>query len=212
MAESIVGVDLSGPSNSGETAVVLFRAEGPTLRYIRCGEGTDPAIRELVSKEAEARPVSVGLDAPLSYQAGGGDRVRDKALRRLLVAAGLHPGSVMPPTMPRMAYLTVRGLAVARFLQIANVNVVEIHPGAVFALRGAPIASVRSFRANLECQFDLLHWLEEQGLVGIRPPTPCTSHFVAACAAALGAQHWRRGEQAWLAPAEPPFHPFDFAC
>jgi predicted nuclease with RNAse H fold len=212
MAESIVGVDLSGPSNTDETVVVLFRSEGPALHYVRCGQGTDRAIRDLVSIAAETTRVSVGLDAPLSYQPGGGDRLRDKELRRLLVTAGLHPGSVMPPTMTRMGYLTLRGLAVARFLHIPNVNVVEVHPGGVFALRGAPIASVRSFRANLKCQLDLLHWLEEQGLQGILRPNPCTSHFVAACAAALGTHHWRRGQPAWLAAAELPFHPFDFAC
>lgn len=212
MTETVVGIDLSGPRNTDETAVVMFRSEGEGLRYFCYGEGTDLAILQLISIEAETTPVSVGVDAPLSYEPGGGDRLRDSQLRKLLVAAGLHPGSVMPPTMLRMAYLTLRGLGVARLLQIPQVTVVEVHPGAVFALRGAPIASVRSFRASLECQSDLLHWLEQQGLQGIEPPKPCTSHFVAACAAALGAYYWRRGQQVWLAPAEPPFHPFDFAC
>ena len=212
MAESIVGVDLSGPSNTGETVVVLFRSKGSALHYLRCGEGTDRAIRDLVSSAAETTLVSVGLDAPLSYQPGGGDRLRDRDLRRHLIARGLHPGSVMAPTMTRMGYLTLRGLAVARFLHIPNVKVVEVHPGGVFALRGAPIASVQSFRATLECQLDLLNWLEDQGLRGIERPNPCTSHFVAACAAALGAHHWRRKQTVWLAQAEPPFHPFDFAC
>ena len=40
----------------------------------------------------------------------------------------------------------------------------------------------------------------------------CSSHFVAACAAALAAWHWQKGTSSWLAKAQLPWHPFDFAC
>ena len=131
MAEAIVGIDLAGPSNTLETAVVLFRSDDTGLEYVRDCEGTDAGIRDLVAREAARRRVVVGLDSPLSYEAGGGDRARDSALRKVVIKAGLHPGSVMPPTIFRMAYLTLRGLAVARFLEMPNVHVVEVHPGAL---------------------------------------------------------------------------------
>lgn len=212
MNATIVGIDLAGPSNASETAVAIFRSEGGALRYQRCTEGSDSAIREVICEVSKQGPVAVGLDAPLSYQPGGGDRPRDSELRRLLIEAGLHPGSVMAPTMSRMCYLTLRGLAIARLLQLPGVEVVEVHPGAVLALRGAPISCVRSFRSTSSCQFRLLRWLEAQGIEGVEAPDPCTSHFIAACAAALGTRDWRQAESRWLASTEPPLHPYDFAC
>lgn len=212
MNGTIVGIDLAGPSNAAETAVAVFRSEDDVLQYERFTEGSDIAIRELICEEAERGPVAVGLDAPLSYQPGGGDRPRDSQLRRELVKAGLRPGSVMPPTMTRMAYLTLRGLAIARLLQLPGVEVVEVHPGAVLALRGAPISCVRSFRSTSSCRLKLLRWLETQGIEGLEAPDPCTSHFVAACAAALGTRDWRMAASRWSASAEPPLHPYDFAC
>jgi predicted nuclease with RNAse H fold len=129
-SETIVGIDLSGPSNTGETAVAIFRSDGEVLRFERCTEGTDTAIRDAVYEASRKGPVAVGLDAPLSYQPGGGDRPRDRALRKRLIEVGLHPGSVMAPTMSRMCYLTLRGLAIARLLQFTGVAVVEVQPGA----------------------------------------------------------------------------------
>jgi len=37
-------------------------------------------------------------------------------------------------------------------------------------------------------------------------------HTVAACAAALAAWDWSRGKGRWVHPADPPAHPYDFAC
>ncbi len=157
-----------------------------------------------------------GLDAPLSYNPGGGDRRADAELRKRIVAAGLHPGSVMVPTMTRMAYLTLRGISVARMLQAIDrrgpCSVVEVHPGGAMALRGAPAADVRQFKTKAESRDRLLAWLERQGLQGASICPGPTEHFVAACASALAAWHWHRGQSVWLAPAQPPIHPFDYCC
>src|SRR5438046_2816458 len=104
----VLGVDLSGPANVADTEVACFAPSASALRFVqeRC-DGSDGALYELVARLAAQGPVVIGVDAPLSYQPGGGDRCRDTALRRLIVRQGMRPGSVMPPTAPRMVYLTL---------------------------------------------------------------------------------------------------------
>ena len=40
------------------------------------------------------------------------------------------------------------------------------------------------------------------------------SHFIDACAAALGSWHWKDPafQPKWLLPANLPLHPYDFCC
>jgi len=156
------------------------------------------------------------LDAPLSYGLDGKSRPADSDLRARVQKLGLPPGSVMAPTAPRMAYLTLRGVSVARALGFLgsphDLSIVEVHPGAALALGGAPVESIRTFREDLAARDDLLRWLAAQGLEGIGWEVVTTDHSVAACAAAWAAWLWRRGESNWIVPADPPHHPFDFAC
>jgi hypothetical protein len=121
----------------------------------------------------------------------------------------------MCPTMTGMAYLTLRGIAVAR--SVATIcepppRIVEIHPGGTLALRGAPIDLVKTFKRRPASRRRLLGWLDENGLRGASRLAGASDHQVAACAAALAAWHWSRGRPAWIAPADPPLHPYDFAC
>ena len=117
----IIGIDLSGPSNTADTVCTLFEGRGTALHLIDCLQGsTDADIVKLVVGLQIAEACYVGLDAPLSYNPGGGDRPADKDLRSRLMNAGLAPGSVMAPTMTRMAYLTLRGMAVARLIEGAG--------------------------------------------------------------------------------------------
>jgi len=114
----VLGLDLAGPTNHDDTAAVLSRvtAGGWEQAVTRTGLDDDALtawLRELVPAAAD---LVVGLDAPLSYNPGGGDRPADRALRRLLTEHGLASGTVMAPTMTRMAYLTLRGVVVARTL------------------------------------------------------------------------------------------------
>jgi hypothetical protein len=59
---------------------------------------------------------------------------------------------------------------------------------------------------------ELLEWLEIKGLQGLGKLPEQSDHSVAACAAALAAWQWSTGKAVWLHKAEPPLHPFDYAC
>lgn len=213
----IVGVDLSGPANPENTAVAVFRGDGEHLEYQRLlPSATDAVLFEEIRRRLAVEDVCVGLDAPLSYGSKGGQRKSDAALRSRAVEAGLPPGSVMAPTAPRMAYLTLRGFAVARGLQLlggrGQLRMVETHPGAALALGGAPVDAVRGFRDSEEDRDRLVHWLREQGLRGLECEFIRTDHSLAACAAAWATWRWNQGQPSWVFRAEAPHHPFDFAC
>ena len=213
----IVGIDLSGISNSRDTCLVSFQEQAG--RLVRRGfvhGADDQRILETIAQLAPDDPIVVGIDAPLSYNISGSDRPGDRALRQLIRAAGMRSGSVMTPTMPRMVYLTLRGLGVCRCLETLraqrSIQIVEVHPGATMALRGAPINAVVELKRDPAAQRQLLLWLESQGLDGIVDLQACSDHYVAACAAALEAWKWHLKETVWCTPAQPPHHPYDFAC
>jgi uncharacterized protein len=209
----IIGIDLSGPTNTAETALAWFRVDGQGLVYEGSRVGaTDQQILNLVSNLGG--DLVFGLDAPLSYNPGGGDRPADQDLRQRLVAAGLVSGSVMTPTMTSMAYLTLRGISVARFLSASNHNTrfVEVHPAGCMVLRGADRDAVRGMKTSQEARRKLLAWLDRQGLTGAAQLDPETSHLVAACASALAAWKWSINRSVWITPASFPFHPYDLAC
>ena len=122
----------------------------------------------------------------------------------------------MPPTMIRMVYLTLRGIVLARMLETLrpdfDLRIVEVHPGAGMLLRGAPSKVVSALKRDKAARTQLLQWLEAQGLKGISRAGNVPDHYVAACAAALGAWQWSLGKSVWLYSAKPPDHPYDFAC
>ena len=113
----VIGIDLSGPCNAADTAIAAFRANGRTLvLQERLLGADDAAIAALIARTRPEADLVVGLDAPLSYNDGGGDRPADRLLHARAVAAGLPFGTVMPPTLTRIAYLTLRGITVARIV------------------------------------------------------------------------------------------------
>ncbi len=122
----------------------------------------------------------------------------------------------MPPTMTRMVYLTLRGIVLARMLETLkptlDLRIVEVHPGGCMLLRNASANEVASFKRDASARSQLLSWLETQGLKGISRTGDIRDHYVAACAAALGAWQWSLGRPAWVFPARLPDHPYDFAC
>lgn len=211
-----MGIDLSGPSNAEETVLVVFRVQGESLQQVETIlRADDSLLWERISSWLRNDNAVIGLDAPLSYRVGGGDRPGDRRLRNAVIAVGLRAGTVMPPTLHRMAYLTLRGIALARmFLSISprTPRIVEVHPSATMALRGAPISDLLNLKQNPLARRALLKWLESQGLNGVSTFKPASDHYVAACAAALAAWKWSRRESVWLEPAQFPFHPFDYAC
>jgi len=216
-ALTIVGVDLSGPTNVNDTAVVWFAGDATGMTCVDFLAGaSDAALASVVGGlVAGGSTVAVGLDAPLSYNAGGGDRPGDRALRSLAQQHGLPSGSVMTPTTTRMAYLTLRGHAVARHLMAIGVpaaSIAEVHPSAALVLHGAAARDVIALKTRLRSRLRLLRWMRGQGLRGIPSYLALTSHLTAACAAALAAWRWALGKPAWCMLAAPPAHPFDFAC
>ncbi len=213
--EAYLGVDLSGPSNIKDTVAVAFAPHGDGLKCmdVLMGAG-DREILSLADHLSEQGPFAVGLDAPLSYNPGGGDRPADRELRKILTSSGLKSGTIMPPTMNRMVYLTLRGISLARMLSAGfeGVLISEVHPAGAMALRDAPVEDVRNLKTDENARHGLLKWMTGQGMAGIDRVNAPNDHYVAACAAALGIWQLALGKPAWHCPVAPPFHPFDYAC
>jgi predicted nuclease with RNAse H fold len=212
----VCGIDLSGPANVADTAIAVFKENGNVLRLQAVRErATDEEIVDIVYEAARAGSVVVGLDAPLSYNPGGGDRPGDALLRLQITASGLRSGSVMPPTLTRMVYLTLRGIAVARSIEATcrtKARIVEVHPSACMVLRGADAKRVRTLRKSVASRRYILDWLGKEGIRGLRALGSPTDHVIASCACVLAGWKWHSGESAWMMEASPPHHPYDFAC
>jgi predicted nuclease with RNAse H fold len=212
----IVGIDLSGPRNFADTCLVSFEERGQAIHLIEVREGADDdQILEAISSLGRSERIVIGIDAPLSYSPKGGDRPSDSELRRLVHTQGGHVG-IMPPTLIRMVYLTLRGLHVTRLLESLkpqyDLGIVEVHPGACMILRGAGGGDVRKFKTDPFARGRLLDWLETKGLKSICRTEAISDHYVAACAAALGTWQWSFGKSVWCFAADLPHHPYDFAC
>jgi len=212
----IVGIDLSGPRNYTETCLVSFEERGGEIRLVDVREGADDdEILTAICSLGQKEKIAVGIDAPLSYNLKGGDRPSDSELRRLVLERGGRVG-IMPPTMIRMVYLTLRGVTLTRLLESLqpkfDLGIVEVHPGACMLLRGADAGDVRTFKTEPSARGRLLNWLETKGIRGIVRADPVSDHYVAACGAALAAWQWGLGKSVWCFASNLPHHPYDFAC
>jgi predicted nuclease with RNAse H fold len=214
---TIIGVDLSGPTNTDDTAVVALRgADGEErAEFVALEQGlSDEEIVEFVDEVAGAGTVPVvGLDAPLSYNPGGGDRPADRTLRGELSERGFPGNSVMPPTMTRMIYLTARGMTVARMLEARReVGIVEVHPTSALLFRGVAESDATAIKSSAAARERIVAELRERAIEGLPEAVADSDHRIAACAAALAAAGWAAGEPRWNWPAEPPVHPYDVCC
>ena len=212
----VVGIDLSGPRNFADTVLVSFEEKGNEIHLQNVREGAnDEMILETLLGLEKGEQIILGIDAPLSYNVAGGDRPSEKDLRRILKEKGLQAG-IMPPTMMRMVYLTLRGVTLTRLLQSFkaqyDLQIVELHPGACMLLHGADAQEVKAFKHDMAARHHLLNWLNSKGIKGVSQDDSVTDHYVAACGAAFGAWQWKLGNSAWKFPANPPHHPYDFAC
>ncbi|MBU8920163.1 DUF429 domain-containing protein [Bacillus sp. FJAT-29953] len=217
----IIGIDLSGPSNHKDTVLAVFENQAGALRFNKqLSNIGDLEILNEVTHQSQNDEVVIGIDAPLSYQDGGGDRPGDKELRQYIVSLGMKSGSIMPPTFNRMVYLTLRGIKLSR--EIGNlktenpISMVEVHPGAVIGSRisRSHLDYVLSYKQDLAARRFIRKWLGEQKLTNLPVLIEEESHSIDACAAALGAWHWRdkQFQPKWILPADPPLHPFDYCC
>lgn len=210
----IMGVDLAGPSNHADTACSIFESHDGQLVYNRhLTHLGDADILHLVDEASQASSLAIGLDAPLSYQDGGGDRQRDRDLRSELVRLGMPSGTVMTPTMTRMSYLTLRGLALSRMLAAVHPEaaIVEVHPFGSLALSGAPVSDLIAVKRDSASRIRVANWLANNGIVNL-PQQEFSDHELASFAAAWAAWKWHSGHASWVSPAEPPLHPHAFAC
>lgn len=215
----VIGIDLSGPSNHKDTVLTIFEKQEDQLIFIKLlSDISDREILNEIHSQSQLDEVVVGIDAPLSYQDGGGDRPGDKALRKFIVPLGMRSGSIMTPTMTKMVYLTLRGIRLSR--EIVNlrtpnpISIVEVHPGAVIGSRLSweNFENVLLYKQNVNARAFIKFWFQEQNLGQLPDFIEKESHFIDACAAALGAWHYKELKPKWLFPAELPLHPFDYCC
>lgn len=217
----VIGIDLSGPSNHKDTVMTVFELQDGELKFLNLRRNIgDLEILEEIHVQSQLDEVVIGIDAPLSYEDGGGDRIGDKQLRQFIVSLGMKSGSIMPPTFNRMVYLTLRGIKLTR--EIENlwsqnpISIVEVHPGAVMGSRISPIdlEYVLRYKQEMSSRSFIKNWLGEQQVTQLPSYIDEESHMIDACAAALGAWHWKDPlfEPKWLLPVNPPLHPYDYCC
>lgn len=180
---SILGIDLSGPANHADTCLAWRDAQG--MIQTRC-HASDQAIVDWVSEQAGATLVLI--DAPLSYQDGGGYRSCDTQLRTLLNQRGFHRLGVMAPTMTKMVYLTLRGIALAHQLRKLGAQVLETHPGASLILSGINTDTVYNLKHQSQARESLLAYWQQQGHKFKALPT--SDHQLMAIQALLTGERW----------------------
>lgn len=217
----VIGIDLSGPANHKDTAIIIFnRSEDGALYFDTLIEdASDRTILSTIETAAKEGRVIVGIDAPLSYQDGGGYRPQDKLLSEFMKQNGLSSHSVMAPTLTKMAYLTLRGIALSRSIismNNANIHLVEVHPGAVIGTRldstlRHHALNYKKQKVSLEYIF---HWFKTQGMHQLSPSIMHSTHTLDACAAALGAWCWydNQLEAKWVYNQTSTAHPFEYCC
>jgi uncharacterized protein len=215
----VIGIDLSGPSNHKDTVLSVFEKQEGKLLFIKLLSNiSDSDILNEILAQSKLDEVVVGIDAPLSYQDGGGDRTSDKELRKYIVSLGMKSGSIMTPTMTKMVYLTLRGIRISREIEnlksVNPISIVEVHPGAVIGSRLSQehFKCVLSYKQDLSARAFIKNWLEEQNLKQLPGFIEEENHYIDACAASLGAWHWKELNAKWIFPAAPPLHPYDFCC
>ncbi|WP_321277390.1 DUF429 domain-containing protein [Thiomicrorhabdus indica] len=140
-----IGIDLSGPSNTSDTALCCY--DGHQVSVI--SDLNDAQIVEFLQKIDAKTKVLLAIDAPLSYNEGGGYRDIDTALRQKLNQKGFSQLGVMPPTLTKMVYLTMRGMRLRELcVQFSNIQIFETHPGGSLALDGINYESIKRIKKD----------------------------------------------------------------
>ncbi len=119
----------------------------------------------------------------------------------------------MPPTMTKMAYLTLRGMTVARMLDaIENLDMAETHPASTLIFHGAEASTVGQLKQERAARGSLLETMARVGVRELPSDLADEDHLVAACAAALAVARWHLDASEWYHPPDPPHHPYPVVC
>ncbi|KAA9023601.1 DUF429 domain-containing protein [Niallia endozanthoxylica] len=216
----VMGIDLSGPANHKDTAMAVFQTTGDELNLLdRVVHVDDEKILSMILSYTKYE-IIIGIDAPLSYQDGGGDRPQDKSLRDFIKSYGLLGSSIMPPTLTKMVYLILRGISLTRRIMQLNddkkIKIVEVHPGAAIGTRIGPsyLYHALHYKKEIHSRYVILDWFQSVGLKNLPIDIADNTHQMDACAAALAAWHW--GDSAktpvWHWDGVTSAHPFEICC
>ena len=217
----VIGIDLAGPANHKDTVMSIFQADGNLLIFENViDHASDEKIFKAIQEIASNEPIVIGIDAPLSYQDGGGDRPQDKSIREFIKRYGLLGSSIMPPTLTKMVYLTLRGIGLTRrIMQMTDsqhIQIVEVHPGASIGTRIGPdkIEHALHYKKELDSRKAVFDWFKLVGLMGIPIEFIQTSHSIDSCACALAAWYWgdETKQPTWQWKEKTAQHPFEFCC
>lgn len=217
----VIGIDLSGPANHKDTVLTVFQVRKDQLFFEdMVVDVSDEIMISTILAAASAEEVVVGMDAPLSYQDGGGDRPQDKSIRQFIKSFGLSGSSIMPPTLTKMVYITLRGITLTRRIMASsdfkNIRLVEVHPGAAIGVRlGAEsLVHALNYKKDLASSKFIFDWFKTVGFLGLPDEIPYISHQIDACGAALAAWHWAEPtkQAKWLWNETSPEHPFEYCC
>ncbi|BBP44141.1 DUF429 domain-containing protein [Thiosulfativibrio zosterae] len=186
-----VGIDLAGPANFADTCMAI---EWQGKLNIHCG-CSDTDILKILAPYLGKTPVFIALDAPLTYQEGGGYRDVDRALRQHLNQHGFAKIGVMAPTMTKMVYLTLRGLRLKECLSaLPQTTLFETHPGAALLFSGADYDRVCNIKSNPQALATITDFLKQQ--IAFKQPIT-QDHQAMAVAAMLSAKRAALGQVFW---------------
>lgn len=217
----VIGIDLSGPANHKDTAMVIFQLKDRELVFEKLiVNASDQMLLTNIKDAASKDKIVIGMDAPLSYQDGGGDRPQDKGMRNFMKEHGLSGSSIMAPTMTKMVYLTLRGISLSHRImaieQKKNISLVEVHPGGAIGTRleEEMLHHARTYKKDNDSGKAIYDWFPSVGLLKLPEEVCQTSHTIDACGAALAAWHWGdpNKKPMWLWDQITPEHPYPCCC
>ncbi|KHE69715.1 DUF429 domain-containing protein [Halobacillus sp. BBL2006] len=217
---NIIGIDLSGPANHKDTVIAILKEDHQKLKINHLeAEVSDEKIFSLIERQLSNNEIlHIGIDAPLSYQDGGGDRPADRSLRTFAKSLGMKSGSIMPPTLTRMVYLTMRGIHLAHMLRNHfgdYIQLFEVHPGIALASRlpRDRRSMALHYKKDKEYRFKVMEWLFQHYLSHSPFHAPST-HHVDALLAGIATWHAASPDRSptWQVEAHSPHHPFPFIC
>jgi uncharacterized protein len=217
----IIGIDLSGPANHKDTVMSVFQLTDGLLTFEKVVDhASDESILTAIQSISSKERIVIGLDAPLSYQDGGGDRPQDKSIRQFIKGCGLIGSSIMPPTLTKMVYLTLRGMGLTRrIMQLEhaeNIRIVEVHPGAAIGTRigSKELYHALQYKKEIASRMVIFDWFQIIGMRDIPNEFVETSHLIDSCGAVLAAWHWcdETKQPTWHWKEKTDEHPFEFCC